>query len=201
MNYRTPIIFIITLLSIGFIFKKNPANSEKNLLSRLVFHEASGLDVTQLEREAIVWVIFNRLKSHSFGNSITSIIFEKSQFSGVIEDKNWLKEKRPPQSKWERSFNIKRVDAQEKNEFFKAQRAVETVLNKKQFHKDPTQGAVFFHSPRSREYSDNECNRKDPLLKAPGWLCRELLKGTLEEVIIEGVTPNTFRFYRHIHSK
>ena len=189
-------LFVLNLFSIGLLSKKNITNNEKTLLARLIFHEASGTNINQKTREAIAWVIYNRMNSHKFGNSVLRVIFEKNQFSGVSPDEVWTIENKIIKNKWERSFYYKNLDSREQREYARAYKAVLKVFNKKQRDKDPTKGAVFFHSPRSREYTDNECNRKDPSLKAPGWLCEKLQKGTLEEILIDGVLPHIFRFYR-----
>ncbi len=187
---------IITFLSIGLISKKNLTNIEKTLLTRLIFHEASGIDINQKTREAIAWVIYNRMNSAQFGNSVSRVIFEKNQFSGVSPDEVWTKENKIQKNKWERSLIYKNLNIREKREYARAYKAVLTVFTKKRRDKDPTQGSVFFHSPQSREYTDNECNRKDLSLKAPGWLCEKLQKGTLEEISVDGIEPHIFRFYR-----
>ena len=62
-------------------FKYNISQSEFDLLTRLVHAEAKG---ESLEGKiAVVNVIFNRLESDLFPDDITSIIYQKNQFSPV----------------------------------------------------------------------------------------------------------------------
>lgn len=101
--------------------KKESGTDMVNLLARLVNGEARG-EVYQ-GQVAVAAVILNRVKSSSFPNTISGVIYQKGQFSCVTDGQ----------------FN--KAIAKDSTVYKAAQEAMSGV--------DPTGGALYFYNPKT----------------------------------------------------
>jgi spore germination cell wall hydrolase CwlJ-like protein len=99
-------------------------------LATNIYHEARG--ESDLGKEAVVWVVVNRIKSEDFPNSMCAVVYQPSQFSWTINHKKV--------DDWKTWHAIREFTAE--------------YLKNIDHKKDITHGATYYHATSISKPSD-----------------------------------------------
>jgi hypothetical protein len=153
------------------IWKQNDLTDDEKELVAIVAAEAGAEN--ELSWKAVTYVIMNRLKNKrdvwKDATSVKDVISDKTQFNGFGS----------------RNYNLAKDYLKERdgsNE--KYERIIQVVMSvySGRDGSDFTKGAVLFYSPKSM----------NPPGSRPSWNF-----DFLDEVVIEGIDSNAFRFYKY----